>query len=119
MAKGTYPNMYRHAYGTLIASCQIVADPGNVPRKSWIYAHDGNEDSGVNDARHPSANGSEHDNEADGNHSHEEEDERRPLAMAVRVISTDDGDASGGDVDGNRQQLRSGCRVAKIPDNGW
>jgi len=39
--------------------------------------------------------------------------------MAVRIISTDDGDASGGDVDGNSQQLRSRCRVAQISDDGW
>lgn len=111
--------MYSHTGRPLVTSRQIVANPGDVPWESGIDAHNRDEDTSVNDSRDTSASGGEHNNEADGDQSHEEEDKGRPLAMAVRVVSTDDGEGGGGDVDGDRQQLRSGCRVTKISDNRW
>ena len=39
--------------------------------------------------------------------------------MAIRVISTDDGDGGSGDIDGHREKLGGGGCIAEIFDDGW
>lgn len=110
--------MDSHAGRPFITPSQIVADPSNVPRKGGIDAHDSDEDTSVHKSWNTSTGRGEHDGETNGYQAHEEEDEGGPLAMAVRIVGTDDGHGCSGDVDGDGEELGGRGGVAEVPDDG-
>lgn len=50
-AQIAHANMYSHACATLVATGQIVRQPGNDTRKSRVYTTSSDEDAGINHLR--------------------------------------------------------------------
>lgn len=109
----------RHAGGSLVASRQIVRDPGDVAGEGGIDAADGDEDTRVHDARDPAVRrGGDADDEADPDGAHAAEDVGGALARAIREPGHSDGEDGGGDVDGDCEELCGGGKVAEFADDG-
>lgn len=108
-----------HAGGSLVASGQIVRDPGDVAGEGGIDAADGDEDACVHDARDPAVRrGGDADDEADPDGAHAAEDVGGALARAVREPGDSNGKDGGGDVDGDGEELCGGGSVAEFADDG-
>ena len=50
--KISQPDLERHPSSTLVASCEVVADPGDVTRESRVDAARRDEDTRIHHARH-------------------------------------------------------------------
>ena len=111
-------DMDRHTGGALVATSEIIRQPGNVAWKSGVDAADGDKDAGVDDAGDATVGGGgDADDEAGGDDAHEGEDVGGALAGAVREPGDGDGEHGGGDVDGDGEKLGRGGGVAQFADD--
>ena len=118
----TKTDLERHARGTLVAACEVVADPRDVTREGGVDAASGDEDARVDEAGEAADCGSrDGDDEADEDQAHRHEDVGpaglAALRGAVGEPADDDGEDGRGDVDRHGEKLSGGGFVAELFDD--
>ena len=108
-----------HPSRPLVAPSQVVRDPTDIPRECGIDTTHGDEDPRIYQTGYIAlCRRGDADNEPSRNDAHQREDVWGALARPIREPSDHHGKYSCRDVDGYREQLRSGRLIPQLIDDG-